>query len=128
MSIEAAFDKDFFNRLDHTDQQSFENIFKKKVAFNHDNSPLESAVPIGSFVKAIKPINGYNVGQIYVVIDAHGDNRHITCGTGLGGFPGFKGSWATCDHFCLVTSFEDSVSSIEKQASLEEEEEEEEKE
>lgn len=125
MSVQGAFERDFFNRLDHVDKQSFEGFgfFNNKAGGlkKNNNQPLKQAAPIGSLIRVIK--NGgshnYQIGQTYMVQNIHGHNMQAN-------MPGFVGNWITPDCVTLVATFEEINKAVEIARSIEEENNEEE--
>lgn len=100
MSVEAAFRRDFFNRLDHVDKQSFESFeFFKRKKNAVAGAALKAPPPVGSVIKVTKSGNGHNykVGENYVVAAINGHNM-VCVGAG------FQGNYLSFDCCCLVKS------------------------
>jgi MoxR-like ATPase len=123
MSVQGAFTRDFFNRLDHVDKQSFEgfDFLADRPLKKRKEEALQAPAPIGSLIKVIKKGNSHNykVGQYYVVMNVHGHNMQAVTN-------GFQGNWIPPDCVTLVASIDEMVKAISSVREEEEEEEEEE--
>ena len=118
MSVKAAFERDFFNRLDHVDRQSFENCINKKK--NRKEKALRAAAPIGSLIRVVSAggSHNYEIDQHYIVLQHNGTNMMCHC-------DGYTGNWLPCNCAVLVASPEDLMQSYFRVVSENEEDQEE---